>query len=220
MAAKGCSGEGDHHHCAVKGNGVLAGPHGTQNNYFAPRPRRATVVVLLALAVVLLGGRGNPDHPRSAPEPGPTASPAPTPTPSPAPGPTPEPPRSQVPAPAPQPPPPPPGPAPTTRAPRPPAAAPDPAPTRHRPSEPSPDRTCSPRKQYRVTKSAQIWDVRGNRIGDVASGTLFFRQEAASYPRPVHDRHYGTVDQVVSGTPTGYVLRKKLDYVGVVEICD
>ena len=56
-------------------------------------------------------------------------------------------------------------------------------------------------------------------IGDVASGTLFFRQEAASYPAPVDDRYYGTVDQALSGSATGYVLRKKLDYVGTVEFC-
>ncbi|MFF3554226.1 hypothetical protein ACFYXL_12520 [Streptomyces tsukubensis] len=70
-----------------------------------------------------------------------------------------------------------------------------------------------------MNKKGQIWDARGNRIGDVAPGTLFFRQESASYPSPVHDRYYGTVDEVISGNATGYVLRKKLDYVGDVEIC-
>ncbi|MYV56864.1 hypothetical protein [Streptomyces sp. SID3212] len=71
-----------------------------------------------------------------------------------------------------------------------------------------------------MNNKAQIWDAEGERLGDVASGTLFFREETASYPSPVDDRYYGTVDEVISGSATGYVLRKKLDYVGTVEICD
>ncbi|MFE4663579.1 hypothetical protein ACFRI7_01970 [Streptomyces sp. NPDC056716] len=71
-----------------------------------------------------------------------------------------------------------------------------------------------------MNNKGQIWDAGGNRVGDVASGTLFFRLEPASYPAPVDDRYYGTVDEVISGSATGYVLRKKLDYVGTVEICD
>ncbi|MFD3519950.1 hypothetical protein [Streptomyces sp. NPDC058653] len=54
----------------------------------------------------------------------------------------------------------------------------------------------------------------------MASGTLFFRQEPADYPEPVDDRYYGTVDEVISGSPTGYVLRKKLEFVGTLEICE
>lgn len=75
-------------------------------------------------------------------------------------------------------------------------------------------------RQYRVNNKAQVWDARGQRVGDVASGTLFFRQESAAYPSPVDDRYYGTVDEVISGSPTGYVLRKKLDFVRTVEVCE
>lgn len=88
-------------------------------------------------------------------------------------------------------------------------------------SEPRPSRTrdCRSQREYRVTGRGQIWDVDGQQVGEVASGTLFFRQDVADYPRPVHDRFYGTVDEVISGSPTGYVLRKKLEYVATVEVC-
>ncbi|KIF77706.1 hypothetical protein QR77_35475 [Streptomyces sp. 150FB] len=71
-----------------------------------------------------------------------------------------------------------------------------------------------------MNNKAQIWDARGEPIGDVASGTLFFRQEPAGYPAPVDDRYYGTVDEALAGSATGYVLRKKLDYVSSVKICE
>lgn len=68
--------------------------------------------------------------------------------------------------------------------------------------------------------ATQVWDARVQRVGDVASGTLFFRQDSADYPAPVDNRYHGTVDEVISGSPTGYVLRKKLDFVGNVQVCE
>ncbi|MFE1048367.1 hypothetical protein ACFW5S_21590 [Streptomyces olivaceus] len=73
---------------------------------------------------------------------------------------------------------------------------------------PSPTRNCRTRREYRVTAKGRIWDAEGNRVGDVVSGSLFFREEVASCSEPVDDRFYGTVDAVLSGSPNGYVLRR------------
>lgn len=108
-------------------------------------------------------------------------------------------------------------PRPTVRATKPPASSvPNTAPAA---PAPSPARPCPLRKEYRVTNKAQLKNAAGEHIGDVGSGTLFFREESATYPTPVYDRYYGTVDQALSGSTTGYVLRKKLDYVGTVAYC-
>jgi hypothetical protein len=200
------------------------------------------LAALVALAVVLLHGDDGPAssaRPDSSALPGPPSASPTTPGPtsshrtSPAPGPGPgRPPDTSLWKPGL-----PPGPLPTLHATRPPAksapsaqpappaapaapAAPagstTPAP---QPSSPSSARPCPARDEYRLTNKAQVWNAEGEHIGDVSSGTLFFRQEKASYPAPVYDRYYGTVDQAISGSATGYVLRKKLDYVGTVESC-
>ncbi|QDY80390.1 hypothetical protein [Streptomyces qinzhouensis] len=208
--------------CTIKGKGIFVG-EGRQFNCFSHPPERsraqsAMVVVLLALGGVLLSGQDTLDTARPVPSNPATPTRAPGATPSAAPQPPQGSTRISAPTGSPAPKPTPPRSSPTSRAPSAPvlpdAPSADPAP------KPSPKRVCSLRQQYRVNKKGQIWDSRGNRIGDVASGTLFFRQESASYPSPVHDRYYGTVDEVISGSATGYVLRKKLDYVGGVEICD
>lgn len=210
-------------------NSVI-GDGADQRNLHPTRAKGITVLVAVAvvaaltalavLAVVLLGGSGSsvgsaPPVPSGLPGP-PTASPT---TPSPAPShPTSRPPSAtpgplpDASSPAPDLPPPP---RPTVRAPRPPASSAPPATPAAQPS-PTP---CPLRKEYRVTVKAQLWNAEGEHTGDVASGTLFFRQETASYPEPVDDRYYGTVDQAISGSAIGYVLRKKLDYVGTVEFC-
>ncbi|MBZ6251862.1 hypothetical protein KVH27_26300 [Streptomyces olivaceus] len=207
---------------------VTAGDGSTQNNTFAPKAggwarTLARTAVLVALPVLCVGG--NDTAVESSPPPGNTASAAPgpvlpgpskSPTPShhPRPGPTEASPTGQ---PATPPAPRPVAPAPSTSAP-----APGPSASSRPPAAPvpSPTRNCRTQREYRVTAKGQIWDAEGNRVGDVASGTLFFRQEVASYPEPVDDRFYGTVDAVLSGSPNGYVLRKKLDFVKTVEICD
>ncbi len=199
--------------------GVVFGDHAVQRNGFS---RKVTGIVLAALAAVLLSGNETPEGAsgqiRSGPSapPGPSAS-SPTTSPTTRPAPSPSPSISRTAPPAPVVLPPAPAPAPPVRLPRPtspPTPSADPTP------KPSPTRTCRSRQQYRVNNKAQIWDAEGERLGDIASGTLFFREETASYPSPVDDRYYGTVDEVISGSATGYVLRKKLDYVGTVEICD
>lgn len=197
--------------------GVVFGDHAVQHNSLS---RKVTGVVLAALAAVVFSGNNSsvetarpvrPVQPVPSALPGPSSDPSATTSAAPSPLPTLLP--SISPAPSVRPPTPlPPVRLPAPTAPRTPSADPTP--------KPSPTRTCRSRQQYRVTNKGQIWDAEGERIGDVASGTLFFRQESASYPPPVDDRYYGTVDEVISGSATGYVLRKKLDYVGVVEICD
>jgi hypothetical protein len=202
--------------------GLVIGDHATQcNHWLSPK---AAVVILAALAASLLGNdtpvksaqdaRPTASAPAAAPaRPAPSASPSPSPSPTTRPRPSPTPSTSPS-APALRPALPPPFPAPRPAAPTTAYATPPPKP------KPSPSRSCQTRQQYRVNKKGQIWDSDGERIGDVASGTLFFRYQSASYPAPVYDRYYGTVDEVISGSATGYVLRKKLDYVGTVEICD
>ncbi|MFJ6657437.1 hypothetical protein ACIQNG_13845 [Streptomyces sp. NPDC091377] len=221
---KKCSAECPGQPCTVNGDGNVIGDKAVQYNCFAhgplrPGAQRVMVVVLAGLIAVLLSGHDASDPPRSTPPlltvPVPSASPSttssatPTPTPRATPHPAPNassPPREPRPTASP-----------TSRAPRPTESSRPP----ERPApKPSPTRACPLRQQYRVNNKGQIWDSGGNRIGDVASGTLFFRRESASYPPPVDDRYYGTVDEVISGSATGYVLRKKLDYVGTVEICD
>ncbi|QIQ01705.1 hypothetical protein [Streptomyces liangshanensis] len=194
--------------------GVVFGDHAVQHNRLSGR---ATGLVAAALALVLLSDNNTlvesarPAPPTPAALPGPTATPSVTKTPTPGPSPT------LSPSSSPTRPAPPPAPPPTVRAPSPPASSTPPA---DPPPKPSPTRACRSRQQYRLNNRAQVWDAEGARIGEATSGTLFFRQESASYPTPVDDRYYGTVDEVISGSATGYVLRKKLDYVGTVEICD
>ncbi|WP_433891326.1 hypothetical protein [Streptomyces sp. CA-111067] len=194
------------------------------------------LAALVALAVVLFHGDDGPAasaRPDSSALPGPPSASPTTPGPasshrtSPAPGPGP----GRPPDASPWEPGLPPGPLPTVHATRPPAksapsaqpaspAAPAaPAASTTPAPRPSSARPCPSRDEYRLTNKAQVWNAEGEHIGDVSSGTLFFRQEVASYPAPVYDRYYGTVDQPLSGSATGYVLRKKLDYVGTVESC-
>ncbi|MEU3598981.1 hypothetical protein ABZ714_09665 [Streptomyces sp. NPDC006798] len=234
-----CSGECGRKQCAITGNGTLVGDNATQYNCYSHRPSRsaaqsATVVLLLVSGVLLIGSRETSEPARPVPSVSASASASAAGDPSRGPGAV----RAAAPSapgavgvsvprspatggsrtPPPEPP--------SARAPRPPAVrepapapVPAPAPTLRKP-DPPPKRNCATRQQYRVNKKGQIWDARGHHVGDVAAGTLFFRRETASYPEPVHDRFYGTVDEVISGSATGYVLRRKLDYVGEVEICD
>ncbi|MFG1807471.1 hypothetical protein [Streptomyces sp. NPDC049040] len=229
-------GGGSHYtvHAKKIKNSVIGG-EADQRNQHPARVKGSTVLAVVAAAaalaavvvpaVVLLGGSGDPVAatqavPSGMPGP-PAASPAAQ---SPAQSPTPSHRASRPPSTTPARPPDtpssapdlPPAPGPSVRAPRPPvSSAPPAAPA----PQPSTVRPCPLRKEYRLMNRAQLWNAQGEHIGDVASGTLFFRQEAAGYPEPVDDRYYGTVDQAISGSATGYVLRKKLDYVGTVEYC-
>ncbi|WP_330175381.1 hypothetical protein OG875_18750 [Streptomyces sp. NBC_01498] len=212
--------------------GIAVGAHICQHNM--PSSGKQTVALVKAVVVtvavvvsiVLVAGSGTPVEPvrrdttdashatdrrTTPPLPGPLPKPTTPESPTPSP--------SSSPSALPPVPPPAPAPALSTQAPLPTTApiadVPDTRPT------PGPTSTlaCPPRERYRVTGRGQIWDIRGQQLGEVASGTLFFREEPASYPSPVDDRYYGTVKDVITGSPTGYVLRKKLAFVDTVEYC-
>ncbi|MFI0937547.1 hypothetical protein [Streptomyces sp. NPDC021020] len=220
MTDKGSGGDGPRYtvHARTIKNPVF-GDDADQRNQLPAKAKGSAVLVAAAAlavlaaavvaAVVLLGGShasvgSAPPAPSGLPGPPPAVS-------SSAPAPTPSHPAGRSPDAVTS------APRPTVRATRPPASSvPGTAPAAPAP-EPSPP--CPPRKEYRVTNKAQLKNAAGEHIGDVASGTLFFREESATYPTPVYDRYYGTVDQALSGSATGYVLRKKLDYVGTVAYC-
>lgn len=67
-----------------------------------------------------------------------------------------------------------------------------------------------------MNEHGQVYNSASESIGDANEGDLFLRDDTPGRPT-VENRSYGTVNYGTSGSLTGYVLQRKLDYLG--DVC-